>query len=151
MTDYRCTHTPPDMYPLWHRLFQRVSRTRSLHPQLLHIARQMGAGHTTVRRYYHNWRRGARDMRALRHTPPASVSRVTPPLVGHPLGHLRTTQRIDATLAILSASGICPPGGWTLEDLADLCGCSREAIRQRETKALDSLRTLLIDAGITHS
>ncbi|MGE9266818.1 MAG: sigma factor-like helix-turn-helix DNA-binding protein [Verrucomicrobiales bacterium] len=58
----------------------------------------------------------------------------------HPLAHLPTTRRIDVTLAILRARGLTPDGGWTIAELADLCGCSRGAIFERQKSALKKLR-----------
>lgn len=53
---------------------------------------------------------------------------------------LPTTVRIDLVLGVLSARRITPDGGWSLTELAELCGCSDTAILLRERAALRVLR-----------
>ena len=51
-------------------------------------------------------------------------------------------QDIDLGLAVLSA--VSPPGHqWTLRDIAEVCGCTAEAVRQIERRALQKLRAAL--------
>ncbi|MGJ8674032.1 hypothetical protein [Rubritalea sp.] len=61
----------------------------------------------------------------------------------HPLAHLPTSRRIDTVIGILSARKLQKPGGWTLAELAELCGCSESAIYERQTNALAKLRNRL--------
>ncbi|GAA5482082.1 hypothetical protein [Haloferula sargassicola] len=58
----------------------------------------------------------------------------------HPLADMPATLRIDATLATLSAAKLTPPGGWSLADLADLCGCSEAAILTRQRHAITAAK-----------
>ncbi|MFC5049217.1 hypothetical protein ACFPK9_01105 [Rubritalea spongiae] len=58
----------------------------------------------------------------------------------HPLEHLPTSRRIDAVMAILSSMETQKPGGWTVAELADLCGCSTSAIHERQQCALAKLK-----------
>ncbi|MCU0797314.1 MAG: hypothetical protein MUF31_15430 [Akkermansiaceae bacterium] len=72
-----------------------------------------------------------------------------PTSLEHPLADLPVTLRIDATLAVLSASRLTPPGGWSLSELADLCGCSEAAILIRQRNALETARRNASSLGIT--
>lgn len=58
----------------------------------------------------------------------------------HPCSDLPVTTRIDLTLAVLSAMQQQKEGGWSIADLADLCGCSEAAIVARTTASLRKAR-----------
>ena len=73
----------------------------------------------------------------------------TPSPEAHPLADLPSTRRIDATMALLSALGTTPEGGWTVSELAELCGCSEAAIHARQKDALRSARHAAEALGLT--
>lgn len=61
---------------------------------------------------------------------------------------LSKAERVSLGLAILDT--VLEPGDrWTLEDIADVAGCSRANIEQLEAKALKSLRRKLKKAGLS--
>lgn len=73
----------------------------------------------------------------------------------HPLGHLSSSRRIDATLAILSALPVREGGeGFSAGDIADIAGVTRQAIYDRlqraESRVLDRLRALLGPDELAH-
>lgn len=53
------------------------------------------------------------------------------------------TQSIDLSLTVLANLSDRPP--LTLQTIAEVCGCSREAVRQIEAKALRKVRSLSSD------
>jgi DNA-directed RNA polymerase specialized sigma24 family protein len=66
----------------------------------------------------------------------------------HPLSDLPATLRIDLTLAVLSSMEVQAAGGWSIADLADLCGCSEAAIVARQTAALQKARAQAQACGL---
>jgi DNA-directed RNA polymerase specialized sigma24 family protein len=64
-----------------------------------------------------------------------------------PLSDLPSTTRIDLTLAVLGSMEMQESGGWSIADLADLCGCSEAAIVARQQAAMARARAVAEACG----
>jgi DNA-directed RNA polymerase specialized sigma24 family protein len=65
-----------------------------------------------------------------------------------PLHDLPSTLRIDLTLAVLGSMEVQEAGGWSIADLAELCGCSEAAICARQQAALQKARAQAQACGL---
>lgn len=61
----------------------------------------------------------------------------------HPLAHIPVRTRIDYVLYLLRRRRLTPVEGWSVKDLAELCGCSERAIEKCQARALLKLRRKL--------